>query len=87
MLRAVFRQYTATGPESSARLGPRTDVVPREGLPEGLPPAQVRVKQATSELLCAFRSIVIACSEASRSHVPRHRDHLFRRRDHVFRAS
>ncbi|MFL5349314.1 MAG: sigma 54-interacting transcriptional regulator [Hyalangium sp.] len=48
---AVFRQRVGAGDADSTYRGPLTDVQSREALEQALPPAQVRVKQGTTELL------------------------------------
>jgi DNA-binding NtrC family response regulator len=49
--RAVFRQRGTAGAAAPTRTGRRTDVQSREALEEGLPPAQLRIKQGPTELL------------------------------------
>jgi len=50
--RAVFRERGSAGAAGPTRTSRRTGLQPREALEEGtLPPAQVRVKQGTTELL------------------------------------
>jgi pSer/pThr/pTyr-binding forkhead associated (FHA) protein len=49
--RAVFRQRGRAGAAGPTQTGPRTDVQSRQSPEEGLPPAQVRVKQGATEFL------------------------------------
>jgi hypothetical protein len=49
--RAVFRQCGAAGAEDPTRRGLHSDVQSRAAHEDGLPPAQVRVKQGTTEFL------------------------------------
>jgi len=49
--RAVFRQRGTSGTAGPTRNSQRTDVQSREGPEDGLPPAQLRVKQGTTEFL------------------------------------
>ncbi len=53
--RAVFRLRGAGLPEGPTGVGHRTDVQSREALEEGVPPAQVRVKQGPTEFIHELR--------------------------------
>ncbi len=53
--RAVFRLSSAGPPEGPTGVGRRTDVQSREDSEDTLPPAQVRVKQGTTELVHELR--------------------------------
>jgi DNA-binding NtrC family response regulator len=53
---AVFRQRSSSGVAGATQPGRRTEVQPSAAPVDGLPPAQVRIKQGTTEFLYPIRS-------------------------------